>query len=81
MKVRVRLFAVARQAAGRDLVEVDLPEGATIADLRGQLGRQIPPLAALAPQMMFAVAAQYASDGQVIAPGADVACIPPVSGG
>ena len=81
MKVRVRLFAVARQVAGRDSVELDLPEGATIAQLREQLGAQVPQLSGIVAQMMFAVDVQYANDQTRIPPGADVACIPPVSGG
>ena len=81
MNVRVRLFAVARQAAGRDSVEIELPEGATIADLRDRLAIEVPPLSGLLPHMMFAIDAQYVPLGTVLRPGADVACIPPVSGG
>ena len=81
MKVRVRLFAVAKQVAGRESVEIDLPEGASIAQLRDQLGARVPPLAGIVGQMMFAVDVQYANDQTPIPPGADVACIPPVSGG
>ena len=81
MKIRVRLFAVARQMAGRDSVELELPEGATVAQVRTRLGTQIPPLPESVAQMMFAVDMQYASDQTRIPPGADVACIPPVSGG
>jgi molybdopterin converting factor small subunit len=81
MKVRVRLFAVAKQVAGRDSVELDLPEGATIAQLRDLLGNQVPSLSAIITQVMFAVGTQYANDRTRIPPGADVACIPPVSGG
>ena len=81
MKIRVRLFAVARQMAGRDSVELELPEGATVAQLRTRLGTQIPPLSEIVAQMLFAVDMQYAGDETPIPPNADVACIPPVSGG
>jgi molybdopterin converting factor small subunit len=81
VKVRVRLFAVARQVASRGSVELELPEGATIGRLRGQLGVQVPALAGIVAQMMFAVDMQYANDETRIPPHADVACIPPVSGG
>ena len=81
MKVQVRLFAVARQAAGRDSVELDFPGEATIGQLRGQLAAQIPQLAGLMGQMTFAIGARYAADETVIPVGAEVACIPPVSGG
>ena len=81
MKIRVKLFAVAREAAGRDSLELDLPQGATIGQLRNQLGSQVPQLSALVAQMMFAVDTRYADDATQIPPNADVACIPPVSGG
>ena len=81
MKIRVRLFAVAKQAAGRESIDLDLPDGATVKDLRRQLGTRVPQMSGLLAQMMFAVDAQYADDRTVILPDADVACIPPVSGG
>lgn len=81
MKVCVRLFAVARQLAGRDQVSLDLSDGATIADLRQRLGAEVPQLASILPQVVFAVAAEYADDRTSIPSGAEVACIPPVSGG
>ena len=81
MKVRVRLFAVARQAAERDSVELDLPEGATMGQLRRELGSQVPGLSGLLDRMMFALGTRYAGDETLLPPGADVACIPPVSGG
>ena len=32
MTVRVRLFAMLRERAGRDAIELELPEGARVAD-------------------------------------------------
>ena len=81
MNVRVRLFAAARAAAGRDRLELRLPEGTTIGQLRRRLAVEIPQLSGLIEQAMFAVDTEYAGDGDEIPPNADVACIPPVSGG
>ena len=81
MKIRVRLFAVAKQAAGRDWVDLDLAEGATIAHLRSQIGTHVPQLSGLVRQMMFAIDTKYAADATSIPPNGEVACIPPVSGG
>ena len=81
MNVRVRLFAAAREAAGRDLLTLELPEGAKIAQLRRRLEEEVPGLASLIGQIMFAMDAEYAADGREIPPQAEVACIPPVSGG
>ena len=81
MNVRVRLFALVKQVAGRESVELELPEGATIRALRDGLAAQVPALADLLSQVMFAVGTQYATDKTVVPPDAEVACIPPVSGG
>lgn len=81
IRVEVQLFAVARQLAGRETVAVSLAEPATVGRLRQALGEQFPALASVLPHVMFAVNAEYADDQSVIPSGAQVACIPPVSGG
>lgn len=81
MKVAVKLFAVARQLAGCDIVVVELPERATVAELRRQLIDEVPALSTVISHIRFAVGTDYATDATVIALGADIACIPPVSGG
>lgn len=81
MKLRVRLFALARQLAGRDDVEVEIGEPATVAQLRQQLAADVPALAGLLPYVHIAVGTDYARDDAEIPAGSDVACIPPVSGG
>ncbi len=81
MKVMVRLFAAARQAAGQDRLELELPEGATVGDLRRALSGQLPELADLVRRAMFAVDTEYAPDDRTLPRDAEVACIPPVSGG
>jgi len=81
VKVRVQLFAVARQAAGQEAVELELPDGATVAALRERLAAQVPQCSAMLSRMMIAINAEYAADSAVVPPEADVACIPPVSGG
>jgi molybdopterin converting factor subunit 1 len=79
--VEIRLFAVARQIAGADSIKVDLPEGATVAELRATIATRHPELAVVLRHAMFAVNTDYAADDAVIPPRAEVACIPPVSGG
>ncbi len=81
MRISVRLFAVARQTAGRDSIEIELPDGATVGQLRLGLARQIPALATLIEHATFALDAEYADDAVAIHPDVEVACIPPVSGG
>jgi molybdopterin synthase sulfur carrier subunit len=75
------MFAVARQMVGREVVELQLPAAATVRQLRAALTAEVPALASLMPHLMFALNAEYASDDAVIPAGAEIACIPPVSGG
>ena len=81
MIVPVRMFAIAKQLAGSGHVDLELPTGANICDLRRELARQVPALASHMDLMLFAVGANYAQDETVLESGTDVACIPPVSGG
>ncbi len=81
MNVRVRLFAVAKQLAGRDLIILQLPEGSTLGELREQLAAEVPQIAAVLPHVLFAVGSEYANDDRTITADAEVACLPPVSGG
>jgi molybdopterin converting factor small subunit len=81
VRVTVRLFALAKERAGRAEIPLELPEPATVLDLRRALGESFPELAPLVPNLMIAVDAAYADDAQEIRPGAELAAIPPVSGG
>ncbi len=81
MQVTVRLFALAKQSVGRAEVDLQLPEGATVADLKRVLAGSYPALAPLLPTLMIAVDAEYAQDDRRLAAGSEIAAIPPVSGG
>ncbi|HEX4148496.1 MAG TPA: MoaD/ThiS family protein [Pirellulales bacterium] len=81
MIVRCRLFAAARDQAGNEVVELELPDSSTIGDLRARLAAQYPGLAPLVPHLMFAIDSAYAADDTAIPRRAEIAGIPPVSGG
>jgi molybdopterin converting factor small subunit len=81
MKVEVKLFALAKQLARCDTIQVDLPPGADVADLRRAIGQHFPDLAQLVRHALFAVNAEYADEDSPLPGGAEIACIPPVSGG
>ena len=76
MQVTVRVFAMLRERAGAGSVELELPEGARVGDALAELG----PLADGLPLVM-AVNREYAPEDQELAPGDELALIPPVSGG
>jgi len=81
MKVRVKLFAVARELAGRDALAIDLPAGASVADVRRAVEKSCPALIGVLPHALWAVDATYASDITPVGEQSDIAMIPPVSGG
>ena len=81
MTVTIKLFAIARQRLGCDQVEIALKDSPTAGDLRRTLAEQFPALADVLPHIRIAVNSSYASDAVVIPAEAEVALIPPVSGG
>jgi len=81
VNVSVKLFARARDLVGREAVEIELDDPATIDDLRRRLAAEYPPLASLVEQATFAIDAEYATGATQIPAEAEIACIPPVSGG
>jgi MoaE-MoaD fusion protein len=82
MTVTVRLFAILRERAGRDSVEIELPEDATVADAFECLAAA-PGLGELVGRLplRMAVNREYVGDGATISPGDELAVIPPISGG
>ncbi len=76
MRVRVRLFAVLRERAGAEEVELELREGALVSDAL----TRVDALAAGVPVLM-AVNRSYADGDTPLHAGDELALIPPVSGG
>ena len=81
MKIRVLLFAAAKQISGASMVELEFVGGSTIADVRTALIRWCPELECVVGRSVFAVDGEYAAVEQVIGERSEVALIPPVSGG
>lgn len=81
MKIKLQLFAAARDAVGNPTVELDLPSDAAVAALRGQLVAEYPALKPLRDSLLVAVNNEYASDETKLHETDEVACFPPVSGG
>jgi len=77
----VKFFARARDVVGQDVLAVRLPPDATVAELRGAIGRACSDLTALAGGLLVAVNTKYAGDATPLSAGDEVACFPPVSGG
>jgi molybdopterin synthase catalytic subunit len=82
MHVSVRLFAVLRECAGRDSVDLELDRGATVAEAIDRLRRE-PGLKEPLSEMSVAAAVnrEYASPQTVLTADDELALVPPVSGG
>jgi molybdopterin synthase sulfur carrier subunit len=81
VRVRVRLFASLREAAGVDQEELDLPEGASAEDAWQVLAGRHPALAGRRRSLSAAVNRRYAPFEAALTEGDEVVFIPPVSGG
>ncbi|HET9119514.1 MAG TPA: MoaD family protein [Solirubrobacterales bacterium] len=82
MTVTVRLFAILRQRVGRDSIDVELEDGATVAEALEELSAQ-PELGELLGRLpvRMAVNRDYAEPDTRLSAGDELALVPPVSGG
>lgn len=80
--VTVRLFAMLRERAGADRLALELPPGATVADVLDRLAAD-PRLCGALPResLVLAVNRTYAREDERLSPGDELALIPPVAGG
>lgn len=81
MHIEVRLFAMQRAQAGRRSVSLDLPDGADVAAAWAALVAVLPVLAPSASSVRFARNGRYVEADERLAPGDELAVIPPVAGG
>lgn len=81
MRVQARFFAAYRELTGASHTEVDLPQGATVADLIDALRARGPSFSALPARPAVAVNLEYAPADTGLRDGDEVAFIPPVAGG
>ena len=80
MKINILAFGIAKDILGGSQLEIELPEHATVEQLKGQLCEQYPAFEKLA-KLSIALNTAYASDDQTIEASDEVVIIPPVSGG
>ena len=81
MMVRVLLFAAAKEIIGKPTIEIQLPEPATLGDLKRKLVENEARLEPLIGRSAFSIEESYARDDQPLADGLEIGMIPPVSGG
>jgi molybdopterin converting factor subunit 1 len=81
MKIRLLLFALVRDSVGQSEVELDLPEGSTVGNLRHRFVELYPQTEVLLAGCAISVNQKYATDSTSLEEAHEVAIIPPVSGG
>lgn len=81
MIVTLRLFARVREQIGADSIMLAVADDGVVADVRHELGRMYPALAGLIERSAFAIHDLFADDSCSIPAGAEIAMLPPVSGG
>lgn len=81
MRVAVLFFAALRETAGTARRDIELPEGATLGDLRARLARETPGLGPALERFPALVEGRVKGAGEALHDGDEVAWIPPVAGG
>lgn len=81
MNVTVLLFAQARDRAGRERVDLVMPEGCRVSDVLDRIAREHPGLEPLWPHLAVAVNGELTPAHGALSEGAEIALLPPVSGG
>jgi molybdopterin converting factor small subunit len=81
VEVRIRLGTRIAPLAPAPVLSIDLPDGATVADLFDRLAGTYPELAPALGGALPIVQGVHVERGQALAHGTEIALITPVSGG
>ena len=80
IKIKVLAFGVARDITGAGSVELQFPEGTTLAQVQRHFQEKYPAFNRLS-NLLLAINAEYAAPDTMLRENDEVALIPPVSGG
>jgi MoaE-MoaD fusion protein len=81
MKIKVLLFGLLKDIAGRSSETLELQDGALVRDVLAYYSQTIPRFEALIPGLAISVAEEYARPDRALREGDEVGLLPPVSGG
>lgn len=81
MKIHLLAFASAGDALGASEMEIEMPAGSRVADLRARLDQEHPGIVPLWPRLAVAVDGRVVTPEEPLKDGVEVALLPPVSGG
>jgi molybdopterin synthase catalytic subunit len=81
LEIEVRLFATLKDRAGRERIQVTVPEPVTVKMVLEKVAATYPGLGPALPTTLVAVNQVFAFPETAVQPGDEVALFPPVSGG
>lgn len=81
IKVTVKLFAAYQEVLGSPELELEFPDGSTVAHVGQYFWEQYPELASLQSVTHFGINLDFVPGDTPLQPGDEVVLIPPVSGG
>lgn len=81
MRIRLLAFATASDAVGSSEIAFDVDPGTSVGSLKSSLESRYPALRPLWPRLAVAVDGEIVEDEALLEEGAEVALLPPVSGG
>jgi len=81
MRIRAQLYAQLRETARTTHLDVELPDGATVAELLNEVYRQFPALRAQDKAILIGLGVEFVDRDYKLKPGEEIAIMPPVQGG
>jgi molybdopterin converting factor small subunit len=81
MKIRVQFYSQLRDLAGAQMLDVDLSDKATVADLLEKLYQKLPALRARDKSILVGAGVEFVDRNYTIKPNDEISIMPPVQGG
>ena len=81
MKIDVQFFSRLRDLAGRSTTELEVPDGAKVAELLKILYSQTPALREWDKSILVAAGVEFVERDYILKPDDDISVMPPVQGG
>ena len=79
--LKVRLFAILRDAVGEREITITVPNGVTVSYLKNEILKRYPQLRSFSERFVTSVNYKVTSGDTIINSGDKIALLPPVSGG
>jgi molybdopterin converting factor small subunit len=79
--IRVRMFAILKEATGKNDIIIMLPKGGTVDMLKRKMLEEYPCLLSFDGQFMISVNHKAVSGNTIVTTEDEIAALPPVSGG